>query len=185
MITWSLILLVQNITKLAKEERQILIFCNSHGRVLDLAAVINDVLNGSLGAQETGEGREERLVKQAEDIDNDVDGKDHGATNAAVSSAVLAPAFARLSCNLSDTVASREDTLGQGVDRAEPNEEHKAVKQQKKYTRVLYGEMNQSERMEVVSAFRKRKFQILVSSDVASRGLDIPNISTVSIQKIQ
>ena len=39
--------------------------------------------------------------------------------------------------------------------------------------------MFQSERNEIISAFKKQEFPVLVATDVASRGLDIPHVRTV------
>lgn len=43
----------------------------------------------------------------------------------------------------------------------------------------LHGDMHQSSRMEVLANFRGGKIQLLVASDVAARGLDIPDVSHV------
>lgn len=43
----------------------------------------------------------------------------------------------------------------------------------------LHGDMAQSSRMEVLSNFKNNKLQLLVASDVAARGLDIPDVSHV------
>lgn len=43
----------------------------------------------------------------------------------------------------------------------------------------LHGDMQQSTRMEVLAKFRANEVQILVASDVAARGLDIPAVSHV------
>jgi len=45
--------------------------------------------------------------------------------------------------------------------------------------RALHGDMNQFSRMEVLADFKANKIQILVASDVAARGLDIPAVSHV------
>ena len=39
--------------------------------------------------------------------------------------------------------------------------------------------MFQSERTEIITAFKKQEFPVLVATDVAARGLDIPHIRTV------
>ncbi len=44
---------------------------------------------------------------------------------------------------------------------------------------ALHGDMAQSARMEVLEKFKGNKLQLLVASDVAARGLDIPNVSHV------
>ncbi|HPF47467.1 MAG: DEAD/DEAH box helicase [Alphaproteobacteria bacterium] len=43
----------------------------------------------------------------------------------------------------------------------------------------LHGDLHQSTRMEVLDAFKKGKTKILVASDVAARGLDIPDVGHV------
>ncbi|CAG0917707.1 unnamed protein product [Notodromas monacha] len=48
------------------------------------------------------------------------------------------------------------------------------------YTNVLlHGDMDQADRNQVISAFRAGKANIMVATDVAARGLDIPSIRTV------
>ncbi|XP_059811767.1 ATP-dependent RNA helicase DDX42 [Hypanus sabinus] len=44
---------------------------------------------------------------------------------------------------------------------------------------LLHGDMDQSERNKVISDFKKKSIPILVATDVAARGLDIPSIKTV------
>lgn len=46
-------------------------------------------------------------------------------------------------------------------------------------TDVLHGNKTQNQRNRVVSNFRKSRFDILVATDVAARGIDIPNISHI------
>jgi len=45
--------------------------------------------------------------------------------------------------------------------------------------RAIHGDLNQSKRERVLEKFRKGSVQIMVATDVASRGLDIPNVSVV------
>ncbi|EDO43557.1 predicted protein, partial [Nematostella vectensis] len=44
---------------------------------------------------------------------------------------------------------------------------------------LLHGDMDQFERSKVLGQFKKREIPILVATDVAARGLDIPSIKTV------
>ena len=44
---------------------------------------------------------------------------------------------------------------------------------------AIHGDLRQSKRDRVIAAFRNRKYRILVATDVASRGLDIPHIEHV------
>ncbi|XP_075941888.1 ATP-dependent RNA helicase DDX42 [Anarhichas minor] len=44
---------------------------------------------------------------------------------------------------------------------------------------LLHGDMDQSERNKVISDFKKKNLPVLVATDVAARGLDIPSIRTV------
>ncbi|KAM9210458.1 ATP-dependent RNA helicase DDX42 isoform 2-T2 [Dugong dugon] len=44
---------------------------------------------------------------------------------------------------------------------------------------LLHGDMDQSERNKVISDFKKKDIPVLVATDVAARGLDIPSIKTV------
>lgn len=43
----------------------------------------------------------------------------------------------------------------------------------------IHGDKSQYERSQILSAFNEGKANILVATNVASRGLDIPNIKTV------
>jgi len=45
--------------------------------------------------------------------------------------------------------------------------------------RCIHGDIFQSERNEIITAFKKQEFPVLVATDVAARGLDIPHIRTV------
>ncbi|XP_078280756.1 ATP-dependent RNA helicase DDX42 isoform X2 [Rhinoraja longicauda] len=44
---------------------------------------------------------------------------------------------------------------------------------------LLHGDMDQNERNKVISDFKKKSIPIMVATDVAARGLDIPSIKTV------
>ena len=44
---------------------------------------------------------------------------------------------------------------------------------------LLHGDIEQAERNKVITAFKKKEVDILVATDVASRGLDIPHIKNV------
>lgn len=43
----------------------------------------------------------------------------------------------------------------------------------------IHGDLAQTERNSVIQSFKKREFPILVATDVAARGLDIPHIRNV------
>ncbi len=44
---------------------------------------------------------------------------------------------------------------------------------------AIHGDLRQSRRDRVIQGFRDKKFQILVATDIAARGLDVPHIETV------
>ncbi|EEC04596.1 ATP-dependent RNA helicase, putative, partial [Ixodes scapularis] len=44
---------------------------------------------------------------------------------------------------------------------------------------LLHGDMDQNDRTKVIASFKKKDFPILVATDVAARGLDIPHVRTV------
>lgn len=48
-----------------------------------------------------------------------------------------------------------------------------------KKTEILHGDLDQSERMRILRDVRKTKVDVLIATDVAARGLDIPSIGTV------
>lgn len=50
---------------------------------------------------------------------------------------------------------------------------------------ALHGDISQHQRERTLNSFRQGKFTVLVATDVASRGLDIPNVDLVSFQKFQ
>ena len=43
----------------------------------------------------------------------------------------------------------------------------------------MHGDVFQAERSEIISAFKKKEFPVLVATDVAARGLDIPHVRNV------
>lgn len=50
---------------------------------------------------------------------------------------------------------------------------------QRFYVSTIHGDRSQSEREEALNAFKSNRVQILVATDVAARGLDIPDVSLV------
>lgn len=44
---------------------------------------------------------------------------------------------------------------------------------------ALHGDISQSQRERTLAGFREGRFNILIATDVASRGLDIPNVDLV------
>ena len=44
---------------------------------------------------------------------------------------------------------------------------------------AIHGDLRQSRRSKVIESFRKEKFRVLVATDVAARGLDIPHLENV------
>ena len=44
---------------------------------------------------------------------------------------------------------------------------------------AIHGDLNQAKREKIIATFRAKKYRILVATDVASRGLDIPHIEYV------
>lgn len=45
---------------------------------------------------------------------------------------------------------------------------------------ALHGDISQAQRERTLAGFRSGDFNVLVATDVASRGLDIPNVDLVS-----
>jgi ATP-dependent RNA helicase DDX21 len=46
---------------------------------------------------------------------------------------------------------------------------------------ALHGDITQNQREKTLASFRDGNFSVLVATDVAARGLDIPNVDLVSI----
>lgn len=44
----------------------------------------------------------------------------------------------------------------------------------------LHGDITQNQRERTLSGFRDGRFNVLVATDVAARGLDVPNVDLVS-----
>jgi ATP-dependent RNA helicase DDX21 len=44
---------------------------------------------------------------------------------------------------------------------------------------ALHGDITQNQREKTLNAFREGNFSVLVATDVAARGLDIPNVDLV------
>lgn len=55
----------------------------------------------------------------------------------------------------------------------------KSLKKHGQNAAAIHGDLDQSQRMKTLDAFREGSLQILVASDVAARGLDIPSVSHV------
>lgn len=56
---------------------------------------------------------------------------------------------------------------------------HNNLKQDGRETLLLHGDMEQSERNRVITAFKRKEKDVMIATDVAARGLDIAHIRTV------
>lgn len=50
---------------------------------------------------------------------------------------------------------------------------------------ALHGDITQNQREKTLASFRDGNFSVLVATDVAARGLDIPNVDLVSVNPHQ
>jgi len=46
---------------------------------------------------------------------------------------------------------------------------------------ALHGDISQTQRERTLSGFRQGQFNVLVATDVAARGLDVPNVDLVGL----
>lgn len=46
---------------------------------------------------------------------------------------------------------------------------------------ALHGDISQNQRERTLGGFRDGRFNVLVATDVAARGLDVPNVDLVSL----
>ncbi len=104
------------------------------------------------------------LSKPVDKVEQQVLRTTHAGKNDALISELLARrgsvlVFARTKAR-TDRVARMLDRLGHDVDR-------------------IHGDRSQSQRTKAIEGFRAGKFRILVATDIAARGLDIPHIEHV------
>ena len=46
-------------------------------------------------------------------------------------------------------------------------------------TKTIHGDIDQEQRFEILNAFKENEFQVLITTDIAARGIDIPGIGAV------
>lgn len=77
----------------------------------------------------------------------------------------------------------REEEIKNGIifcnRKRDVKEVYQSLKRHEFSVGQLHGDMEQSERMEVLRQFKENEIQLLCASDVAARGLDVPDVSHV------
>ena len=63
--------------------------------------------------------------------------------------------------------------------RADVDEVTEKLTALKYHVEALHGEISQSQRLKVIDGFKKRKFSVLIATDVAARGIDVNDLSCV------
>ena len=63
--------------------------------------------------------------------------------------------------------------------RADVDEVTEKLSALKYHVEALHGEISQSQRLKVIENFKKRKFPVLIATDVAARGIDVNDLSCV------
>ena len=63
--------------------------------------------------------------------------------------------------------------------RADVDEVTEKLTALKYHVEALHGEISQSQRLKVIENFKKRKFSVLIATDVAARGIDVNDLSCV------
>ena len=84
---------------------------------------------------------------------------------------------------LRDLIRAEEDTLKNAIifcnRKVDVSELYRSLVKHEFDAGALHGDMDQRARMAMLAAFRDGKLKLLVASDVAARGLDIPDVSHV------
>ena len=84
---------------------------------------------------------------------------------------------------LRDLIRAEEDSLKNAIifcnRKVEVAELYRSLTRHEFDAGALHGDMDQRARMQMLAAFRDGKLKLLVASDVAARGLDIPDVSHV------
>ena len=63
--------------------------------------------------------------------------------------------------------------------RADVDEVTEKLTNLKYHVEALHGEISQAQRLRVIEGFKKRKFSVLIATDVAARGIDVNDLSCV------
>lgn len=148
---------IRNIISMLPKNRQSLFFSATMGEKTDgiLKSFVTNPVTVSVKTGDTSQNVEQKIVKVL-DLDKKVD-QLHSLLNQEEFEKVLV--FGRTKHGvqkLSDQLVKRGFRAG-----------------------AIHGNKNQSQRMRILEQFKRNEIQILLATDVASRGLDIPNVSHV------
>ena len=149
---------VEHIASLTPKTRQTLMFSATlKGNVLKLSKrLLRDPLEISIEPSYAEQASIEQQVHKVDNIDHKYRLLDHLLADQALSQVIVFTATKHQADQLTDKLCI---------------EGHPAS--------ALHGDMNQRQRTRTIAAFRKGAIRILVATDVAARGIDVPTISHV------
>lgn len=149
---------VEHIASLTPKNRQTLMFSATlKGNVLKLSKrLLNNPLEISIESNENISDNIQQQVHVVDNIDHKYRLLDHLLSDQAMSQVIVFTATKHQADQLADKLCVDGHPAG-----------------------ALHGDMNQRQRTRTIAALRKGAIRILVATDVAARGIDIPAISHV------
>ncbi|PIS03359.1 MAG: ATP-dependent helicase [Chlamydiae bacterium CG10_big_fil_rev_8_21_14_0_10_42_34] len=149
---------VEHIASLTPKNRQTLLFSATlKGSVMSLSRrLLNDPLQISIEPDYSAQASIEQQVHTVDNIDHKYRLLDHLLNDAALTQVIVFTATKHQADQLADKLCVDGHPAG-----------------------ALHGDMNQRQRTRTIAQLRKGAIRILIATDVAARGIDIPAISHV------